>query len=66
LAGIVIAVAVVIGWLVVGGSLGADSSLRPSRNTPLDILKERLAHDIWALVTYIEAGLPAGGGHPAR
>jgi hypothetical protein len=26
----------------------------------------RLAHDIWAVVTYIEAGLPAGSGHPAR
>jgi putative membrane protein len=42
-AGIVIAVAVVIRWLVVGGSRGADSSLRPPHNTPLDILKERFA-----------------------
>ena len=42
-AGIVIAVAVVIRWLVVGGSRGADPSLRLLHNTPLDILKERFA-----------------------
>jgi putative membrane protein len=42
-AGIVIAVAVVIRWLVVGGSRGAESSLRSPHNTPLDILRERFA-----------------------
>ena len=42
-AGIVIAVAVVIRWLVVGGSRGADPSLRLPHNTSLDILKERFA-----------------------
>jgi putative membrane protein len=41
--GIVIAVAVVIRWLAVGGSRCADFSLRPLQNTPLDILKERFA-----------------------
>ena len=42
-AGIVIAVAVVIRWLVVGGSRGADSSSRPPQYSPLDILKGRFA-----------------------
>jgi putative membrane protein len=41
--GIVIALVVVIRWLMVGTSRGADSSSRPTHNTPLDILKERFA-----------------------
>jgi hypothetical protein len=33
---------------------------------PCAAMTDPLAHDIWAVDTYIEAGLPAGGGHPAR
>jgi putative membrane protein len=43
LAGIVIAIAVIIRWLTIGGSRCGDSSLRSPHNTPFDILKERFA-----------------------